>query len=67
MNALTVAGLGPGDRSSITQAALQAVADTLTLCIAIPIMAKALKEIRRYEAADAAANRAAPTPAQAEG
>ena len=45
-------------------AALQAVADVLTLCIAVPIMLRAAKEIRRHEAEDAAADTAAPTPAQ---
>ena len=42
-------------------AALQGVADALALCIAIPIMVKAYREIRQNEAADAAAGTAAPT------
>ena len=45
-------------------AALQAVADALTFFIAIPIIVKALKEIRRYEAEDAAADTATPIPPQ---
>ena len=48
-------------------AALQAVADTLTLFIAIPIMVKAIREIRRFEAEDAAADTAGPRLPQAEG
>lgn len=41
-------------------AALQAAADTLTLCIAIPIMVRAFREIRRNELEDAAAGTAGP-------
>ena len=41
-------------------AALQAAADTLTLFIAVPIMIKAYREIRRKEADDAAADTEGP-------
>ena len=45
-------------------AALQAAADALTLFIAVPIMIRAYREIRRCEAEDAAAGKAAPIQGQ---